>query len=313
MVLVRRYVAPQATSRDEIVVRSTVSPDLEEQFWSVQHAVWSIYSTGNRVRILSERPEKLQRPSWRVRYLTHRTEQQSSRHFRQIADWTLDYYGTDRVDVMDKLDRFERSIMQGGSSHRLVRLIPAWRYLWQFPQITATPVTDVAGTLIAGDTYHVRVSGVDVCGNESAASVEQLVLLPVGTDAINIRIPRIPYSQPLFKNYHVYVDGHREAILPSVEPQGLLYPQVVITGLLGSGAAPLNPSDTVRVRWAFLRVTGFASGIREDDVDNGVFTGNVHLQTTMEAEHDRVQAPAIQHVEALASIPDDSFTITVGA
>jgi hypothetical protein len=259
------------------------------------------------------RPPVLIRPSWRVTYLTHRTEQVNSRKYRQVVDWVIDYYGSNRIDVMDKLDLFERSFKQGGENHRLVNLIRAWRTDWQFPPVVLTPLTETTGTVPEGD-HLVRVSGVDVYGNESAASVAQTVTLGSGQNAIKVRIPRIPYSSPLFKSYTVYVDGHEEghASLPA---RGLqLYPQVVITNLLGTGAAPPDPTDTVSVRWAFLRVTGYAASSREDDINNGVFTGNISLQTTVEQEHERKQVDTIQHLEVDTTIlPSDSFTIVVGA
>lgn len=287
--------------------------DLEEQFLSIKHAIWNSYVVGSKVRVLDTRPDTLVRPSWRISYLTHRDQQITPRMYRQIVDWTIEYYGNNRADVMDRLQMLERIFKQGGNNHRLVNLIPAWRFDWQYPQVFVTPQTDVAGTLMVGTTYHIRVSGIDVCDSESAASVEQTIVLGPGENAFKVRIPRVPYSQPLFKQYNVYVDGHKEATVTTPNRNGLLYPEVVVKGLLGTGAAPTDPSDTVRVRWMFLRVTGYASSSREDEVRNGVFTGNVSLQTTIEQEHDRVQAPAIEQIGVTAQLPDgEAFFITVG-
>jgi hypothetical protein len=291
--------------------RSTATMDLEEQFHSVKHAIWQIYPVGSKARVLESRPNTLVRPSWRVSYLTHRDEQLTSRRYRQVVDWIIDYYGISRADVMDKMNAFERSIKFGGKRFRWVNLIPAWRFDWQYPEVVLTTAGD--GSLVPG-SYLVRVSAVDLCDNESAASVAQEVVVAAPKNSIGVRIPRVPYSQPLFKKYNVYVNGHREVSVDLPERYGgAFYPQTAIKNLLGSGPAPLEPSDTVRVRWQFLRVTGYAAGSREDDVTNGVFTGNITLQTTVEQEHDREQAPLIQYVEAETTLNvDDKFTIVVG-
>lgn len=293
------------------MARSTVTLDLDEQFHSVKHAIWQIYPTGSKTRVLESRPNTLVRPSWRISYLTHRDEQLTSRRYRQVVDWTIDYYGINRADVMDKMNAFERSIKFGGKRFRFVNLIPAWRFDWQYPEVVLTSTGD--GSLAAG-SYLVRVSAIDLCDNESAASVAQTVDVVAPDNAIAVRIPRVPYSQPLFKEFRVYVNGHREASVELPERYfGAFYPQAVIRDLLGTGPVPLEPSDTVRVRWQFLRVTGYASGSREDDVNNGVFTGNISLQTSVEQEHDRVQAPLIQYVEAETTLNvTDRFTIVVG-
>lgn len=293
------------------MARSTVTLDLEEQFHSVKHAIWGIYPTGAKTRVLEDRPNTLVRPSWRVTYLTHRDEQLTSRRYRQVVDWTIDYYGVNRADVMDRMNAFERSMKQGGKRFRLVNLIPAWRFDWQYPPVTVAPT--VAGTLTPG-TYHVRVSAVDICGNESAASIPQDITLVAPDDAIGVRVPRVPYSSPLFKQFKVYVNGHQEASVDLPMRDGLLYPQTVITNLLGDGPVPQEPSDTVRVRWQNLRVTSYVASSREDDVNNGVYTGNINLQTTVEQEHDRVQLSPIEHIEAEVTLNvEDKFTIVVEA
>jgi hypothetical protein len=88
----------------------------------------------------------------------------------------------------------------------------------------------------------------------------------------------------------------------------------VITNLLGDGPVPQEPSDTVRVRWQNLRVTSYVASSREDDVNNGVYTGNINLQTTVEQEHDRVQLSPIEHIEAEVTLNvEDKFTIVVEA
>jgi len=293
------------------VARSTVTIDIEEQFHSVKHAIWSIYPVGSKQRVLEERPNILVRPSWRVTYLSHRDEQLTSRRFRQIIDWTIDYYGSNRADVMDKLNLFERYMKQGGKRFRLVNLIPAWRFSWQYPPVNVSPTV---GGALAPRTYQVRVSAIDICGNESAASEEQAITLVAPDNAIGVRIPRVPYSSPLFTDFRVYVDGHREASVELPSRSGYLYPQTVISNLLGTGAAPQEPDDTVRVRWQHLRVTGFAASSREDDITNGVFTGNINLQTTVEQEHDRVQLPPIEYIEAATTVNNDGrFIIVVEA
>ena len=293
------------------MVRSTVTIDIEEQFHSLKHAIWSIYPVGSKQRVLEERPNILVRPSWRVTYLTHRDEQLTSRRFRQIVDWTIDYYGSNRADVMDKMNLFERSMKQGGPRFRLINLIPAWRFSWQYPPVSIATSGD--GFLLPG-TYEVRVSAIDICDNESAASAAQVITLASTDSAISIRIPRVPYSSPLFKQFKIYVNGHQEASVDLPYRNDLLYPQTVISNLLGTGPAPKEPDDTVRVRWQNLRVTGFAASSREDDITNGVFTGNINLQTTVEQEHDRVQLPAIEHIEAETTVNSDGkFTIVVEA
>lgn len=293
------------------MARSTVTIDIEEQFHSVKHAIWGLYPTGSKQRVLEERPNTLVRPSWRVTYLTHRDEQLTSRRYRQIVDWVIDYYGVNRSDVMDKMNLFERSMKQGGKRFRLVNLIPAWRFSWQYPPISVAPT--VGGTLVPG-TYLVRVSAVDICDNESAASESQAITLVAPDNAIGLRIPRVPYSSPLFTDFKVYVNGHQEGAVELPRRNDLLYPQTVISNLLGTGVSPQEPSDTVRVRWQNLRVTGFAASSREDDITNGVFTGSMNLQTTVEQEHDRVQLPAIEHIEAETTVNSDGrFTIVVDA
>ncbi len=291
--------------------RSTVTLDLDEQFHSVKHAIWNLYPVGSKTRVLEDRPVTLVRPSWRVSYLTHRDEQLTSRRYRQVVDWTIDYYGNNRADVMDRIGAFERSMKQGGPRFRLVNLIPAWRFDWQYPPPIAAPTGD--GNLAPG-TYAVRVGAVDICDNESAASVPLDIVVADPNNAIRVRVLRVPYSSPLFKQYIVYVDGHREASISLPNRTGVLYPELVIRDLLGTGPAPVEPSDTVRVRWQHLRVTAFAASSREDEVKNGVFTGNINLQTTVEQEHDRVQLPAIEYIEAQTEVNSSgSFTIVVEA
>lgn len=292
------------------MARSTVTLDLEEQFHSVKHAIWDLYPAGSKTRVLEERPSTLIRPSWRISYLTHRDEQLTARRYRQTVDWTIDYYGSNRMDVMDQMNAFERSIKHGGKRFRLVNLIPAWRFNWQYPPVVATPLG--SGNIAPG-TYQVRVSAIDICDNESAASVAQAVVVEDPNNAIGLRIPRVPYSSPLFKRFVIYVNGHREGAVDLPFRAGPLYAQTLITDLLGTGPAPLEPSDTVRVRWQFLRVTGYASSSREDEVKNGVFSGNISLQTTVEQEHDRVQVPPVEHLEVETTLNiTDRFTITVG-
>ena len=293
------------------MVRSTATIDLEEQFRSIKHAIWCVYPTGSKVRVLEDRPDVLMRPSWRVTYLTHRDEQLTSRRFRQVVDWTIDYYGMNRADTMDRLNSFERSMKFGGSRFRLVNLIPAWRFDWQYPPVQLDTLT--TGTLSPA-TYQVRVSAIDVAGNESAASVAQAVDVADPDNAIHVRVPRVPYSSPLFKQFNVFVNGSQEATIPLPDRNSYLYPETVITNLLGTGAAPKEPSDTVRVRWQNLRVTGFAASSREDDVKNGVYIGNISLQTTVEQEHDRIQLPAIEYLETEVTLNvSDKFTIVVEA
>jgi hypothetical protein len=216
------------------------------------------------------------------------------------------------MDVMDKLNAFERSIKQGGKRFRLVNLIPAWRFDWQYPPVAVNP-RNVAGGHIVPGTYQVRVSAVDVCDNTSAASVPQVIVLTATDNAIGVRIPRVPYSSPLFKQYKVFVNGRQEGVVDLPYRVGLLYPEIVIKDLLGTGAAPLDPSNTVRVRWQLLRVTGWASSSREDEIKNGVFTGSITLQTTVEQEHDRVQVPTIGYLEVDTTLNTvERFSITVG-
>ena len=293
------------------MARSTVTLDLEEQLHSVKHAIWNLYPVGSKTRVMDERPNVLVRPSWRISYLNHRNEQITSRRYRQVVDWTIDYYGMNRADVMDKMNVFERSMKHGGQRFRLVNLIPAWRFDWQYPPVNVEPWGD--GTIVPG-MYQVRVSAVDVCDNESAASAPQEVVVEAPDNAIKIRIPRVPYSTPLFKQFKVYVDEHLEGLVELPFRSGSLYPQTLITNLLGTGAAPIDPSDTVRVRWQNLRVTGYAASSREDDISNGVFTGNISLQTTVEQENDHVQVSTIGYLEVATALTEsDRFTITVGA
>jgi hypothetical protein len=292
------------------VPRSSVQIDLEEQMHSVKHAIFCLYPTGSKVRIIDQRPNTLVRPSWRISYLTHRNEQLTSRRYRQVIDWTIDYYGVNRIDVMDQIGQFERSLKHGGKRYRLINLIPAERRNWQYPQVYVDPY--VGGSLTPGD-YRVRVSAIDLRGAESGASVQQIVTLDASHNAIKVRIPRVPYSQPLFKQFRVFVNEHVEYVLNMPPRSGALYPQVVITDLLAVGAAPLEPSDTIRVAWQYLRVTGFAASSREDDVNNGVFTGNISLQTAVEQENDRIQLPVMEHIEVATQLNTiDNFTITIG-
>ena len=293
------------------MARSTVTIDIEEQFHSIKHAIWTLYPVNSKQRVLEERPNILVRPSWRVTYMTHRDEQLTSRRFRQVIDWVIDYYGSNRADVMDKMNLFERSMKQGGKRFRIVNMIPAWRFSWQYPPVSLSP--SVGGALVPA-TYQVRVSAIDICDNESAASEVQEITLVAPDNAIGVRIPRVPYSSPLFPQFKVYVNGHQEQTVELPRRDGYLYPQAVINNLLGTGPAPKEPSDTVRVRWQHLRVTGFAASSREDDITNGVFTGNITLQTTVEQEHDRVQLPPIEHIEAETTVNNDGmFTIVVEA
>ena len=290
--------------------RSTVTIDMEEQMHSVKHAIWDLYPVSSKTRVLDERPNVLLRPSWRITYLTHRDEQLTSRRYRQITDWTIDYYGMNRADVMDKMNLFERSMRHGGKRHRLVNLIPAWRFDWQYPEPIVSTLNDGA---IPPGTYQVRISAIDVCDNESAASVPQSVVVAAPNNAIRVRVPRVPWSSPLFKEFKIYVDGFLQDSVDLPPRDSGLYAQKVIRNLLGSGATPKEPADTIRVRWQNLRVTGFAASSREDEIVNGVFTGNISLQTTVEQEHDRVQTPTIDYIEVDTALNQyDRFTITVG-
>jgi hypothetical protein len=214
------------------------------------------------------------------------------------------------MDVMDNLNMFERSIRHGGVYHRIVNLIPAWRFNWQYPTIF---VDAVPGGALAPATYQVRVSGIDLCDNESAASAPQDVVVDSTNNAISVRVPRVPYSTPLFKAFCVYVEGHKEGEVPLPPRNGLLYPTALISDLLGTGDPPADPSDTLRVRWKFLRVTGYSSSSREDEIKNGVFTGNISLQTTIEQEHDHWQVPTIGYLQVDTTLnQSDRFTIVVG-
>jgi hypothetical protein len=292
------------------VARSSVQIDLEEQMHSVRHCIFCMYPTGSKVRILDQRPNTLFRPSWRVSYLTHRNEQLTSRRYRQVVDWTIDYYGVNRIDVMDQIDQFEKNIKHGGKRYRLVNLIPAVRFNWQYPQVYVDP--SVGGSLTPG-AYRVRVSAIDLYGTESGASVQQVVTLDAEHNSIKVRIPRVPYSQPLFKQFVVYVNEHEESRANLPQRWTTTYPQTEITNLLATGAAPKEPSDTIRVAWQYLRVTGFAASSREDEINNGVFTGNISLQTAVEQESDRVQVPVMERIEVATQLNYiDNFTITIG-
>jgi hypothetical protein len=237
------------------------------------------------------------------------------RTYRQVVDWVIDYYAMNRADSMDRIGLLERTIKHGGSNYRLVNLIPALRFDWQFPQAgDIQPKTDVAGSVPVG-IHHVRVSGIDLCGIESAASVAQDVTLGTGQNAIRVQLQRVPYSRPFFTGYRVYVDGHLEARIPELTNSGPYYPETLIKSLLGTGTAPYDPDSTLRVHWKYLRVTGWAASHREDEVKNGVFTSNISLQTSVEQEHPRVHVPLIEEVSIATTItpPDGAFTITVGA
>jgi hypothetical protein len=247
------------------VARSSVQLELEDQMHSVRHAIFCMYPTGSKVRIIDQRPNTLVRPSWRISFLNLHSQQITSRRYRQVVDWTIDYYGVTRMDVMDQLSQFERNIRHGGKRYRLVNLIPAERQNWQYPQVYVDPY--VGGSLTPGD-YRVRVSAIDLRGTESGASVEQAVTLDANHNAIKIRIPRVPYSQPLFKQYVVYVNEHEEVRVNLPQRWTGTYAMAEITNLLGTGAAPKEPSDTIRIAWQYLRVTGFASSSREDDINN---------------------------------------------
>jgi len=270
--------------------------DLDDQFRSVYRMLWELYSqerAQNSLRIEDKRYRQLTRPSIRVEQTINREVDRGNYMKEDQVQYAITYYGTSRSDCLKAVSKLQGYIEYGGEDYKNRYLIQAWKFGWNFPQPVAIEPR-AGGTIPKGD-HMVRISGIDECGNESAASLGSLVTLD-GTQGFNVVIPRVPWVHPVFPQYNVYVDGHLEAnvLMPTWN-----YPSSEIYGLAGTGQSPLEAisgGEQNAVRWKFLRVTQLASTIREDGVENGVFQSTTTLETSMIQARILPQVPIMENL-----------------
>lgn len=258
------------------------------------------------------------RPLWKINRISHRTVNYGAGGFRDDCQWVLEYYGLTRQEVDGTLSIF-KDAMENGLRYGDFYRIPGYRFNWRYPQPDAQPNT-VLGSGIPATTYSVRVSGLDVCGNESAASLPVLVTLVSPDNAIRIRILRAPSIAPVFHAYNIYINNHLE-IAGLVQP-GISNGQVVgglntayaiasIESLLGNGLPPIE--DPVPVRWHFVRVESYVDSTSEDDEQDGLFNGQINMMTSVFNERDYPQADVVRHLGINIKVhPTDTPVVPVG-
>jgi len=266
--------------------------DLDDQFRSVYRMLWELYLPDQPgLRIEDKRSRQLVRPSMRLEQTIHREVDRGYGIKEDQVQYAITYYGVNRSDCFKAVSKLEHYVEFGGAQYENRYLIQAWKFGWNFP--APLSVTLVTGTVPAGD-HQVRVSGIDVCGNESAASLPTAVTT-TGPQGFDIIIPRVPWNHPLFPSYNVYVDGHLEG---NVAMPQWGYPEITISSLTGTGSPPLEASnpqgDLNAVRWKFLRVYVLASVIREDPVENAVFQSTTTMETSMIQARIQPQDPIME-------------------
>jgi len=283
--------------------------DLDDQTRSVNRMLWKLFAPRVALpggfRIELQRTRKLQRPQMRLERTNHRTVNLGSGLYRDDCQFAITYYGLDRMDVDKVIAEIKQFIDNGGTDYSFIDTIPAWRFGWAFPQpLDLAQDTTVVGTIPAG-TYQVRISGVDRCGNESAASPNLPVVL-ASPGSFFLRVPRVPWNQPLFRQYKCYVNGHLEATITM--PQWG-YPTFSLTHLVGTGVAPKEMTNLDgslnAIRWRFLRVTRFASNVQEDLLNNGMWQGTITLETSIHQPRLRTQDQIIGHVDTVVTVTDN--------
>src|SRR5215471_20454104 len=230
--------------------------DLDDQFRSVYRMLWTLYGVQRRAGM-------------RVEQTISREVDRGSGIYEDQAQYAITYYGTGRGDCLKTSGLLRQYLENGGEDYSNRYLIPAWKFGWNFPQPLDIELS--AGGTIPQGNHLVRISGIDVCGNESAAS-EGINVTVDGTQGLSITIPRVPWNHPLFPEYNVSVDGHLETANVLMPTWG--YPLATVNSLTGTGPAPpeaqTSQGDLNAVRWKFLRVTMMNSTLREDPIENGV-------------------------------------------
>jgi hypothetical protein len=297
------------------MINTSVIVSLDDQTMSMKRFVWDIYGTGAKVEVEADkRLGEIKRPSWYIERVGHNIRQLSTLNFSDECAWKLFYYGSSRVDVDDALTLFNEGVQMDGTFYKggikgNRNLIPVWRHYWQFPQIYLTPYQTVppepTGTL--SGTYSVRASGFDVCGNESAASVAQLVTVTTPNNAFKVRAPKVPGTYPVFKEVWIYVAEKKEVVI--LQKDAKHYAEAKIGSLLGTGAAPKNPGEQVAVRWKFMRVTGMDTRIAQDRLKDGSFMGIVTLSTTCFQERQRSQEDVMREITTREYINIDTVPL----
>jgi hypothetical protein len=273
----------------------------DDMFRSVYRLLWQLYAAERAagLRIEDKRSQKLTRPHMRLEQTAEKGRDFGDGLQRKDCQYAITYYGTSRQDCTAVVAKLYSYLKEGGREFDTLDLIPGWRFGWNFPQ----PYVELraGGTIPTGD-HIVRISGIDVCGNESAASFA-LHGVTDGAQLIHIRIPRVTWNHPLFPSYNVFVDGHLEA---SVDMPQWGYPSVDIESLVGTGRVPLEailPSGELRsVRWRHMRVTDYSSVQREDLLENGLFQSTITLGTTFMGTREPLQTGVMENVEFVQTL-----------
>lgn len=271
--------------------------DYNDRLLSIRHLLYTTFQdriAQDNMRFLTEgRVVNSQRPIWRIRRINHRTEDLGKAGYRDVDQWSINYWATNRLDADTTLQAFQQAIISGGVGSRHSNRIPGWRFSWQYPQPVVSQLSDV-GSLAQGQSYEIRVSGIDLCDNESAASAPLLVPLVAPNNTLSVRILRQPFLAPLFRSYNIYVNGHLlENIL---HPTTQLYPVAMVGSVNPSGKLPLDPSNSVPIRWKFIRVDSYNDATREDDITDGLFNSTITMQTSTYQEKIMEQQEAIWNI-----------------
>lgn len=237
---------------------------------------------------------------WSVYRINHRTHDYGAGGYSDECQWALTYNGTTRQDVDKVLSAFRNTIENGLGYGDFYR-IAAWRFNWRYIQPDVQPNTVPLISGLPAATYSIRVSGLDVCGNESAASLPVLVTLVAPSNSIRIRVLRAPALSPIFRSYNIYVNNHLEVsglVQPGISNgqvvggSNSVYAIALLTNLLGTGAAPVE--NPVPVRWRFVRIDTYTDALKEDEEQDGLFNGNVVMETTTFQERDQPQADMVR-------------------
>jgi hypothetical protein len=273
----------------------------------MRHLVYDTFKDRTNMRFLTEgRVQNSQRPIWSVRRINHRIQDLGRAGYADIDQWSLAYWSTDRQDADFTLEAIKQAIVSGGIGSRRSNRIPGWRFNWQYPQPVISQVVGT-GSLAQNQAYQVRVSGIDLCDNESAASIPLLVTLVAPNNTLSIRILREPYLAPLFKSYNVYINGHLQINI--LHPTVQLYPVATIETVVDSGAIPREPSNDNPTRWKYIRVDSYNDSVREDDITNGLFNATITLQTSTYQEKNFDQPEAVWEITGTQIVNDTPVVI----
>jgi hypothetical protein len=276
--------------------------DFNDRLLSLRLHIWDAFATqiagGLRIETLG-RVQNFTRPMVNIRSINYRAIDHGALSYVHNDQWSISYYGLDEPDVAAFETTFGRSIESNGLRNKLARRIKGYRFNWQYPQPVVTPKT-VVGSALPVAQYEVRVSGIDMCDVESAASAPLLVNVVAPDNALRIRLKRQPSIGDLFKAYRVYVNGHLESTI--TKPLNQLYPTVVIGSLVGTGSAPLAVSENIAIRWRYLRVENYSITTREDEIQDGLFDAFITLETTVYEERERPQDEPMREITAIQQI-----------